>query len=40
MVLNNTSWHLSDTPCVAGREQTERVSGLAAQTPALRPDVD
>jgi hypothetical protein len=36
MVLNNTSWHFSDVPCVVGQEFPGRVSGLVAQ-PAAEP---
>ena len=36
LVLNNTSWHFSDAPCVVGQEFPGRVSGLIAH-PAAEP---
>jgi hypothetical protein len=38
MVLNNTSWRISDTPCVPAEEPPEQVSALAPQKSAPTGD--
>jgi hypothetical protein len=38
MVLNNTSWQVSDTPCMPAREQPGHVSVLAPRRSAPTAD--
>jgi hypothetical protein len=38
MVLNNTSWRISDTPCILVQGEPEHVSALAPRKPAPTRD--
>ena len=38
MVLNNTSWRISDTPCILDQREPEHVSALAPRKPGPTRD--